>query len=68
MSPDPSGPPVFCIVDPSPGLMSERTGLLADVLASHPPIAQRITRLRDMGYLGAAPAPDDAREVRQVGG
>jgi heat shock protein HtpX len=58
----------LCIVDPSPGLMSERTGLLADVLASHPPIAQRITRLREMGYLGAAPAPDGAREARQVGG
>ena len=46
----------LCIVDPSPGLMSERSGLLADVLASHPPIAQRITRLRAMGYLGQSPA------------
>ena len=46
----------LCIVDPSPGLLSERSGFLADVMASHPPIDQRIDRLRAMGYLGAAPA------------
>jgi heat shock protein HtpX len=40
----------LCIVDPSPGLLSERQGFLADVLTSHPPIAQRIIRLRGMGY------------------
>ena len=40
----------LCIVDPSPGLLAERQGFLADVLTSHPPIAQRITRLRGMGY------------------
>lgn len=40
----------LCIVDPSPGLLSSRQGLLADVLASHPPIRQRITRLQGMGY------------------
>ncbi|MBA3345864.1 MAG: M48 family metallopeptidase [Gemmatimonadales bacterium] len=40
----------LCIVDPAPGVMSSREGLLADVLASHPPIRQRITRLRGMGY------------------
>ncbi|HKU62149.1 MAG TPA: M48 family metallopeptidase [Gemmatimonadales bacterium] len=44
----------LCIVDPSPGLLSERSGLLADVMASHPPIAQRITRLREMAYVGPA--------------
>jgi heat shock protein HtpX len=42
----------LCIVDPSPGLLSERSGLLADVLASHPPITQRIDRLRAMAYVG----------------
>ena len=46
----------LCIVDPSPGLLSERSGFLADVMASHPPIEQRIDRLRAMGYLGTAPA------------
>ena len=36
----------LCIVDPSPGLLSAREGFLADVLASHPPIRQRIIRLQ----------------------
>ncbi|MEP7225814.1 MAG: M48 family metallopeptidase [Gemmatimonadales bacterium] len=40
----------LCIVDPSPGLMSSREGFLADFVASHPPIAQRIIRLRGMAY------------------
>jgi heat shock protein HtpX len=40
----------LCIVDPSPGLLSAREGFLADVLASHPPIRQRIVRLEGMGY------------------
>lgn len=40
----------LCIVDPSPGLMSSREGFLADFVASHPPIRQRIVRLRGMGY------------------
>lgn len=40
----------LCIVDPSPGLMSSREGFLADFVASHPPIKQRIIRLRGMGY------------------
>ncbi len=40
----------LCIVDPAPGLLSSREGLLADVLASHPPIRQRIIRLEGMGY------------------
>jgi heat shock protein HtpX len=40
----------LCIVDPSPGLMSGREGFLADFVASHPPIKQRIIRLRGMGY------------------
>ena len=40
----------LCIVDPSPGRFSAREGFLADVLASHPPINQRLIRLRGMGY------------------
>jgi heat shock protein HtpX len=40
----------LCIVDPLPGLLSSRQGFLADVLASHPPIRQRIIRLEGMGY------------------
>jgi heat shock protein HtpX len=40
----------LCIVDPAPGALSSREGFLADVLASHPPIRQRIIRLEGMGY------------------
>jgi heat shock protein HtpX len=40
----------LCIVDPAPGLMSSREGFLADFVASHPPIRQRIIRLRGMAY------------------
>jgi heat shock protein HtpX len=40
----------LCIVDPAPGIVSAREGFLADLLASHPPIGQRIIRLRGMGY------------------
>jgi heat shock protein HtpX len=40
----------LCIVDPAPGLLDAREGLLADTLASHPPIRQRIIRLQGMGY------------------
>jgi heat shock protein HtpX len=40
----------LCIVDPSPGFMSSKEGFLADFVASHPPIRQRIIRLRGMGY------------------
>ena len=40
----------LCIVDPAPGLLSAHNGRVADLLASHPPIRQRIIRLRGMGY------------------
>ena len=40
----------LCIVDPAPGAFSAREGFLADFIASHPPINQRIIRLRGMGY------------------
>ncbi len=40
----------LCIVDPAPGMMGEREGFLADFMASHPPIKQRIIRLRGMAY------------------
>ena len=46
----------LCIVDPAPGVFSNREGFLADTLASHPPIRQRISRLEAMAY-GAAPPP-----------
>ena len=43
----------LCIVDPSASRISAREGLLGDVFASHPPIAQRIIRLRGMAFQAA---------------
>ena len=47
----------LCIVDPAPGVMSSKEGFLADVFASHPPIRQRIIRLRGMAYQQAKREP-----------
>jgi heat shock protein HtpX len=46
----------LCIVDPAPGVLAAREGFVADALASHPPIRQRVARLQGMGYLGEVPA------------
>ncbi|MBL8980261.1 MAG: M48 family metallopeptidase [Gemmatimonadetes bacterium] len=43
----------LCIVDPSASRLSAREGFLGDVFASHPPIAQRIIRLKGMAYQAA---------------
>jgi heat shock protein HtpX len=40
----------LCIVDPAPSALSSKEGFLADVLVSHPPIRQRIIRLKGMAY------------------
>jgi len=40
----------LCIVDPAEVSLSDREGVVGDVLASHPPIRQRIMRLRGMAY------------------
>jgi heat shock protein HtpX len=45
-----SGAAHLCIVDPAPSALAEKEGFLADVFVSHPPIRQRIIRLRGMGY------------------
>ncbi|HEU4680429.1 MAG TPA: M48 family metallopeptidase [Gemmatimonadales bacterium] len=47
----------LCIVDPDPSVMSSKEGFLADILATHPPIRQRIIRLRGMGYQQAKREP-----------
>ena len=52
----------LCIVDPAPGVFSNREGFLADTLASHPPIGQRISRLEAMAY-GAVPPPPAGSSV-----
>ncbi|HXG44079.1 MAG TPA: M48 family metalloprotease [Gemmatimonadales bacterium] len=40
----------LCIVDPRPTRFADQEGRLADLLATHPPIRQRIIRLRGMAY------------------
>lgn len=40
----------LCIVDPSASQLSAREGLVGDIFASHPPIKQRIARLKGMAY------------------
>jgi heat shock protein HtpX len=47
----------LCIVDPAPSALASKEGLLADVLVSHPPIRQRIIRLRGMAYQQAKLEP-----------
>lgn len=40
----------LCIVDPTASHFGAQEGFLGDLFASHPPIAQRIARLRAMAY------------------
>lgn len=40
----------LCIVDPAERKVSERPGLVGDVFASHPPMRERVARLRGMAY------------------
>jgi heat shock protein HtpX len=44
----------LCIVDPVHSAVNAREGFVGDLLASHPPIRQRIARLRQMAFQGAA--------------
>ena len=50
----------LCIVDPAPGVMGSKEGFLADFVASHPPIRQRIIRLKGMAYQQAKREPAGA--------
>ncbi len=43
----------LCIVDPGERRLSAKEGLVGDIFASHPPIQQRVIRLRGMGYAAA---------------
>jgi heat shock protein HtpX len=40
----------LCIADPLGRRLTNREGFLADALATHPPMAMRISRLKGMGY------------------
>jgi heat shock protein HtpX len=50
----------LCIVDPAPSALSSKEGFLADILVSHPPIRQRIIRLKGMAYQQAKREPAGA--------
>lgn len=41
----------LCIVDPLGAKVNEREGRLAELFASHPPLAKRVAALKGMGYL-----------------
>ena len=43
----------LCIVDPLERRINDREGALANLLGSHPPMSQRITRLNGMAYMFA---------------
>jgi heat shock protein HtpX len=40
----------LCIADPLGRKLDNREGFIADVLATHPPMAKRIAMLKGMGY------------------
>jgi heat shock protein HtpX len=57
----------LCIVDPSSSMIGTREGFLADFLASHPPIRQRIIRLKGMGYQQAKLEASGAGIIERAG-
>jgi Zn-dependent protease with chaperone function len=40
----------LCIVDPAANRFTEKEGLVGDIFASHPPLKQRVIRLKGMAY------------------
>jgi len=44
----------LCIADPFHSAWDERKGKFADLMATHPPLSDRVGRLREMAYQGAA--------------
>jgi len=44
----------LCIVDPTHSALASREGFVGDLFASHPPIAQRVARLKQMAFQSTA--------------
>jgi heat shock protein HtpX len=57
----------LCIVDPAASAIGSREGFMADFLASHPPIRQRIIRLKGMAYQQAKLTGADAGIIERAG-
>jgi heat shock protein HtpX len=49
----------LCIVDPQPTRFADQEGWLANLIATHPPVRQRIIRLKGMAYQTAKAAGTD---------
>lgn len=47
----------LCIVDPFHSVWGDREGRLADLMATHPPLRDRVARLRAMAYQADAGSP-----------
>ena len=52
----------LCIADPLGRRVSAKSGRIADFLATHPPMAMRVARLRAMAFQGKTTAGDLTRE------
>jgi heat shock protein HtpX len=46
----------LCIVDPFHSIWGDREGRMANLMATHPPLRDRVARLRAMAYQGNAPS------------
>ena len=47
----------LCIVDPAERKMSDRSGVVGDIFASHPPMRERVARLKGMAYQAVTVSP-----------
>lgn len=48
----------LCISDPYHSKWDEREGRMANLMATHPPLRERVRRLREMAYLSAPGVPE----------
>jgi len=49
----PKSSAALCIADPFHSKWDERKGKFADLMATHPPLGERVERLREMAYQNA---------------
>lgn len=58
----------LCIADPFHSVWGDREGKLADLMATHPPLRERVERLRQMAYqnAGSYDPPPGTVESRDI--